>query len=109
MESRILAVSVRPLIGSTVGYVLACLPWRTEVLFALGNYIFARKEVLFALADINNAGNHYILKTANMLDRVLRSTNAAAHTKAVQRVEEFFRKSMEDGAKLADLELQPDH
>ena len=109
MESRILAVSVRPLIGSIVGYVLACLPWRTEVLFSIGNYIAARKKVLFALADINNAGNHFIPKTANMLDRVLRCTNTAAHTKAVQRVEEFFRKSKEDGAKWADLELQPDH
>ena len=110
MESRILAVTVHALIESIVGYGLACTGGHVsrQVLDkvdagvlniaarkVLGANISARKEVLYALADVNNVGNHLVLKTANMLDRVLRSTNTAAQKTAAQCLKGYLHKKEE--------------
>ena len=97
MESRIQAISTHALIESAASYGLAVTGKHVsqQVMDRIdtgalniaarkivGSNISARKEILFAISDIKNVYNHYIAKTANMLDRVLRSTNAAAQESA---------------------------
>ena len=41
-----------------------------------------RREVLFILADIRSARNHYLLKAANVLDRTLRAARTQARKMA---------------------------
>ena len=48
----------------------------------VGASISAKREILYALAGVRTTHNHYLVKTANMLDRVLRAPNAAAETSA---------------------------
>ena len=47
-----------------------------------------RRQVTFAIADIKSAHNHYLLKTANILDRALRGQGT--------RIQETIRKYLQD-------------
>ena len=97
MEARILAISTHALIESVVNYGLATTGSHvgqqildkidTGILNnaarkVIGTNIAARREVLYSMADVRTSHNHYVVKTANMLDRALRASNTAAKTNA---------------------------
>ena len=47
-----------------------------------------RREVMFAMADIKSVRNHYLLKTANIVDRALRAQGT--------RIQATVRKYLQD-------------
>ena len=61
----------------------------------VGTNISGRREMAYALADINNTSNHLINKTANMLDRVLRSSNTVAQLNASLFTQTLYRRQLD--------------
>ena len=66
----------------------------------VGTNISARREILYTMADVRTAQNHYILKSANLLDRVLRATGTAAQVQAQEYVTGTEVACQEKGAKM---------
>ena len=109
-ESRIIAVARHALVESAVGYGLACtgnhvsqqiidrvdtgvlnIPAKQVV----GANISARREAVYAAADINSTSNRLIAKSTNMLDRALRSTDTAAQSSAGLSTQTLYRKKID--------------
>ena len=64
-----------------------------------------RLETLMMLADMRNATNHFILKTANALDRILRASGTTARKSATTCVRKRYEDWEEDGEMEELLEL----
>ena len=114
MESRILAVSTHALVESVANSGLATTGGRggkmalrktdTAIMNVVarevvGANMSARKEILYALADVKTAYNHYIFKGANMLDRILRATNTAAQKTALEITKKAYPRAETGGKK----------
>ena len=52
--------------------------------------ITVRREVLYTLADLQSASNHYLLKTANVFDRTLRAKNTQAQAHLLEFLKVIF-------------------
>ena len=59
----------------------------------VGTNVSARREILFLLAGIKNSYNHYIIRLADILDRVLRATHSAAQGSARTFMEAKYGKT----------------
>ena len=93
LENRVLATTVHALVESVINYGLTLTgsPISTDDLGRLDTMILnpvarrvtgvgysIRREILFTLADIRSAQNHYLLKVANVMDRILRAGGTQA-------------------------------
>ena len=96
-ESRILAVTVHSLIESIINYGLAATGTHvdayemrridTQILNraarkVVGTNITMRIESLMMLADLNGVMDHYIVKNACLMDRIMRARGTAAQDNA---------------------------
>ena len=117
MESRILAISTHAPIESVVNYGLAVTGnhvgqqaldkidksvLNIAAREIVGTNISAKREVLYALAAIKTTHNHFIVKTANMLDRVLRAPNTAAQKNAWTFIETLSTKVNREGKEASE-------
>ena len=112
MESRILSVTAHSLVESVVSYGLATTGkgWDESGAEQLDRAVLnktARKvvgtnqtmrlEILMILADMRSTWNHYIIKTANILDRILRASGTTARRSAILSIREKFEEWEEEG------------
>ena len=97
MDSRILSIPTRSLLGSLLNYSLAVVSTHCSQICsgrvdsqisakATGKIVGAgpttRREIARLLADARSFGNHYVLKAANMVDRALHAEGASARLDA---------------------------
>ena len=54
----------------------------------IGTGITIRREIMHILADTRTVTNHYLMKTANMVDRVLRAEGTTAQEKLREYINE---------------------
>ena len=102
LESRILAITTHALVESVINYGLTLTgsSISTDDMGRLDTMILnpiarrvtgvgysIRREILFTLADIRSAQNHYLLKVANVADRILR----AGGTQAQENMKRYLR------------------
>ena len=101
LENRILTTTVHALMESLFNYGLTVTgsAMSLEDLEAVDKKILnqvarrvaaagysIRREVLYTLADIRSAHNHYLLKVANVLDRTLRATKTQAQKRLLSHI-----------------------
>ena len=114
MERRILSITAHSLVESVISYGLATAGTRWEERGAgqidravinktarkvIGTNMTIRIETLMMLADMRNAMNHYLLKTANILDRVLRASGPTARKTSLAIVREKYEEWEENEEK----------
>ena len=105
METRTLSITGHSLVDSVIIYGLAAAGrgWEENGAGQLDRAVLnetARKvagtnitiwlETLMILSDMRNATNHYILKTANVPDRILRAEGAAARRSAIESIKDEY-------------------
>ena len=105
LESRISAITAHSLVESVVSYGLAVYGVHisqadgrridTGLLTRVSRRIVgtgptARREILHALADAKSFNNHYIQKSANVLDRVLCSTGTSARLATINFLHKHY-------------------
>ena len=101
LENRIPTTTVRALLESVINYGLTLTGSSisiddlarldTMVLNPIARRVRGagyaiRREVLLALADIRSAQNHYLLKVANVVDRVLRAGGTQAQNNGIPEI-----------------------
>ena len=104
LENRILTITVHALLESIFSYGLTVTGSAASVedFESIDKKVFnpvarkvagvgfpARREIIYTLADIRSAHNHYLLKVANVVDRTLR----AGQTQAQRRMCTYLRNS----------------
>ena len=113
LESRILAVTTHSLVESVINYGLAIIgphlttqecqeidkaTMNTSARKITGTGYTTRRETLHIMADTRTMTNHFVLKTANMLDRVLRAEGANAKTKAEEFTKRYYKQQERRGS-----------
>ena len=103
LDSRILTAAAHALIESITNYGLAITGTNKElaglkeidlkIMHPIARQITGtnrtiRREILYPLADLRAIDNHYVQKTANMLDRTLRPTGTKARSTALEYLRE---------------------
>ena len=103
LENRILTTTAHALLESLVNYGLTVTGSAatvrdfdmidTKILNPIARRIAGvgytiRREILYTLADLRAVRNHYLLKTANVFDRMLRTGNTQAEKNLQKYLEE---------------------
>ena len=111
LESRILAITTHSLVESVASYGLAAYGSHISQLASrkidtglltraarrtVGTGPAARREILRALAYTKPFSNHYVRKSANVFDGVLRSTGTSARLTAVKFLHEHYHLKSKD-------------
>ena len=103
LENRVLTISAHALIESLLNYGLT-ITGSAASMIEFGNIdkkimnpiarritgvgYSARREVIYPLADIRSAHNHYLLKVANVMDRTLRARGTQAQKRMLTYLEQ---------------------
>ena len=62
----------------------------------VGTNITMRVETMMTMADLRSAVNHYVVKSANVLDRTLRATGTAAQRQVLESLQKWEIRKDED-------------